>query len=66
MRFCPECNMSFSEDVDDQTIEDHQLSHVAGICPICKLMKDDDMSEREFELHVNKHYENAEKENAIF
>ena len=60
MKFCPECNMSFSADIDEQTFEDHQLSHIAGICPVCKMMKDDNMSEQDFTRHVNKHYENEE------
>lgn len=60
MQFCPVCNKTFSADVDEQIFLEHQVSHMGTMCPQCKMLKPDNMTDDDFTRHVNKHFEDEE------
>ncbi|KAL4228663.1 Calcium binding and coiled-coil domain (CALCOCO1) like [Mactra antiquata] len=65
MKFCMECGQSFPVDVDENVFLEHQLSHMGQICPVCKVMKNDNMSDEDFAKHVNSHYD-KESDNTVY
>lgn len=57
MNICPECDKAFPADADEQVLLEHQLSHMGTICPLCKVLKPDNMTDDDFARHVNNHYD---------
>lgn len=60
MKFCTECDKTFPADVDEQIFLEHQVSHIGTMCPQCKMLKPDNMTDDDFARHVNKHFEDEE------
>ena len=53
MRICPRCNDTFASDVSDSDFSEHIASHFGRVCPVCKKITDDEMTQEMFEHHVN-------------
>lgn len=53
MRICPQCDETFALDISEIDFSEHIVSHFGRVCPVCKKITDDEVSQELFEQHVN-------------